>query len=505
MPIQLMDNALVVRVTLCEDKDRMEAVEESAIERAWGNLARGFREIATGTARTLGLSSGPVAMNKAALREAMQSCLEARGGDVAARMKAAELGEAYSQAKREQRTTFLTILAEEFDAKPEVIAEAIAAWQATDSERSAAQDTLRRALQPPRVKLITRFLSLPAGVKFLVDLRADLLAIAGKEPALRALDRDLRSLLESWFDVGFLDVRLISWDSAASLLEKIMNYEAVHEIRSWSDLRNRLESDRRLYGLFHPRMPDEPLAFVEVALTKGLATNVQALLDEKAPEKDPKAADSAIFYSISNTQTGLAGIAFGEWLIKKVVGHLGSELPNIKTFATLSPLPGFARWLVEQKAALLIRMTPESERTKLQGKFKEAKSFPQALRKALEQDNWAEEKAAAEVLQPIMRRLGMRYLMERRSDGQSLDPAARFHLRNGARLERINWLADISANGHKTAHGLMVNYLYDLATIDANHEAYSQQGKVILSSELRSLAKQVTGPRIPALHGPTAQ
>ncbi len=484
----------------------MDAVEESAIERAWGNLARGFRDIATSTARTLGLAAGAVAMDRAALREAMQACLEARGGDVAARMKAAELGQAYSQAQLEQRKAFLTVLAEDFGAKPQAISTAIATWQTADEAgRSAAEEGLRQALQPPRIKLITRFLSLPAGVKFLVDLRADLLKVAGKDPALRALDRDLRGLLESWFDVGFLDVQLISWDSPASLLEKIMHYEAVHEIQSWSDLRNRLESDRRLYGLFHPRMPDEPLAFVEVALTKGLAGSVQVLLDEEAPENDPKAADTAIFYSISNTQSGLAGIAFGEWLIKKVVGQLNGELPNIKTFATLSPLPGFARWLEEQKAALLIRMTPDAERSKLQALVKETRSFPRALRLALERESWTKDKALTEALQPIMRRLCLRYLMDRRSDGQSLDPVARFHLRNGARLERINWLADLSPKGQQIAHGMMVNYLYDPGSIDANHEAYIRQGKVVLASELRSLAKQIVGPRIPALAAPPAK
>ncbi|MEQ8651968.1 MAG: malonyl-CoA decarboxylase [Kiloniellales bacterium] len=478
----------------------METDEENAIERAWGNLARGFREFATGTARTLGLSAAGVSIERPALRDAMRICLDAPGGEVAARMKAAELGEAYLKADLKQRHVFLATLAEDFDAKPDAIAASIVAWQSAEAgERQAAQEALRMSLRPPRVTLITRFLSLPAGVKFLVDLRADLLTLAREDPALRALDRDLRALLESWFDVGFLDVRLVSWDSSASLLEKIIHYEAVHEIRSWSDLRNRLESDRRLYGLFHPRMPDEPLAFVEVALTKGLATSVQVLLDETAPEKEPSAADAAIFYSISNTQKGLAGIAFGEWLIKKVVGQLSGELPNIKTYATLSPIPGFAKWLAEQKAALFIRMTPEGERSKLQAHVGENKSFPTALRKALEKEGWFKDKALAELLQPIMRRLCLRYLMERRSDGQPIDPVARFHLRNGARLERINWLADLSDKGCKTSHGMMLNYLYAADHIDANHEAYMRHGKIALSSELRSLSKQVTGPRIPAL------
>ncbi|GAB5468291.1 MAG: malonyl-CoA decarboxylase [Rhodospirillales bacterium] len=480
----------------------MAAVEETMIERAWGNLARGFRDIATGAARTLRLSSEGVALDRATLTAAMQACLSARGGDIAARLKAAELGEAYSQADGEGRALFLRVLAEDFAADPAAIADAIATWQASEgSARGPAEEALRRALLAPRIKLITQFLSLPAGVKFLVDLRGDLLGIAGEDRSLRALDRDLRGLLESWFDIGFLDVRRISWDSPASLLEVIIAFEAVHEIRSWSDLRNRLESDRRLYGLFHPRMPDEPLAFVEVALTDGLASSVQVLLDEEAPPDDAETADTAIFYSICNTQPGLAGIAFGEWLIKKVVATLGAELPKLKTFATLSPIPGFARWLAGQHAALPIRLTPEQERGRLLSKVGEASDFPKALAAALARKDWPADKDLAETLQPILRRLCLRYLLDRRDDGRSLDPVARFHLRNGARLERLNWLGDTSAKGLRNAHGMMVNYLYDPAMIDANHESYRKEGKVALGSDLRSLAKQVEGPTVPRLRG----
>jgi len=481
----------------------MEAVEENLIERAWGNLARGFRDIATGAARTLGLSQTGLQMEPNGLKTAMRSCIVARGGDVAARLRAAELGEAYSKADREQRKLFLKILAEDFATDPTAVSAAVAAWQdAAPEDRPTAEEQLRQALQAPRVKLLTQFLSLPAGVKFLVDLRSDLMAIAGEDKALRRLDHELRGLLESWFDVGFLDVRLITWDSPASLLEKIIDYEAVHEIRSWSDLRNRLESDRRLYGLFHLRMPDEPLAFVEVALTERLADSVQELLDEQAPAGDLEAVDTAIFYSISATQAGLSGIAFGEWLIKRVVQRLQGEMPRLKTFATLSPVPGFAKWLDGQKGALLIRLTPEGERNRLKAAVGKGDDFPQALHAALERQDWANDEGLVEALQPILRRLALRYLLERRDDGQSIDPVARFHLRNGARLERINWMADRSANGLAIAYGIMVNYLYDPAYIDANHEAYGRSGKVALSSEMRSLSRQVSGQHLPALGGP---
>ncbi len=484
----------------------MDAAEETLVERAWSNLARGFRDIATGAARTLGLKVSDGPLDPDALRDAMQSCLEARGGDVAARLRTAELGQAYSQADGEGRSLFLHILAEDFAADPEAIAAEVAAWQAAEPDaRAEIEERLRRALQAPRIKLITQFLSLPAGVKFLVDLRADLLALADKDAKLRALDRDLRGLLDSWFDVGFLDVQLITWDSPAALLEKIIAYEAVHQIRSWSDLRNRLESDRRLYGLFHPRMPDEPLAFVEVALIQGLADSVQVLLDESAPQSDPAAADSAIFYSISNTQAGLAGIAFGEWLIKKVVVQLSGALPNLKTFATLSPLPGFAHWLANQKNALLMRMTPAAERRALLSLFPESADLRKALAAGLGQTDWAADEATTKALRPVLVRLCLRYLLEQRADGQPIDPVARFHLRNGARLERLNWLGDVSPNGMETAQGLMVNYLYDPAWIDANHDAYRLEGKVALSSELRSLARQVSGPNLPALRSRAAR
>ncbi|MEM7173234.1 MAG: malonyl-CoA decarboxylase family protein, partial [Pseudomonadota bacterium] len=254
----------------------------------------------------------------------MRECLDARGGEVSARMRAADLGQSYLELDREGRQIFLEVLAKSFDISPEETEQAIIRYQSAEEafERLEAERQLRQAVEPKRVKLLTQFNALPEGVKFLVDLRSDLLSMRSKDPYLAALDDDLRSLLTSWFDVGFLDLRRITWKSPAALLEKLIAYEAVHEIQSWDDLRNRLDSDRRCYALFHPRMPDEPLTFVEVALVKGTAKVVQALLDEMAPVADPKDADTAIFYSISNTQKGLRGVSFGEHLIKGVVAKL---------------------------------------------------------------------------------------------------------------------------------------------------------------------------------------
>ncbi|HKY96041.1 MAG TPA: malonyl-CoA decarboxylase, partial [Kiloniellales bacterium] len=429
----------------------------------------------------------------AALKALMRECLEARGGEVSARLRAAELGEAYLRLSAADRRRFLEMLARDFACDPAVVAASVAQWQtATGEERVTAEEALRRALVPPRVRLVTQFTTLPAGVKFVVDLRADLLAIKDPAPELRALDRDIRGLLENWFDVGFLDVRRISWDSPASLLEKLIAYEAVHEIRSWNDLRHRLDSDRRLYGLFHPRMPEEPLAFVEVALVEHLADNVQELLDVDGGRLDAEEARVAIFYSISNTQKGLQGIAFGEWLIKRVVVRLSEELANIDTFATLSPLPGFRAWLEARDSKTLARQLSEAEQGGLRA-LGGVDDLAEALQAVLGNPAWHEDVTTATALEAPMKRLALAYLMETRPDGQAVDAVARFHLRNGARLERINWLADLSPNGLKQSAGVMANYLYDLGAMDANHEAYVQEGRVALGQEARALARQLKG------------
>ncbi len=281
----------------------------------------------------------------------MRDCLAARGGEVSARNRAAKLAEAYLAADEAGRLAFLHEMAT-FNSDPVAIAQAAARLQEAEdpAARSAATAALRRVLEPPRVRLLTQFTTIPDGIKFLVDLRTALLGLREADMGLAALESDLRALLAAWFDVGFLDLQRIDWDSPAALLEKLVGYEAVHEIRGWRDLKNRLDSDRRCYAFFHPRMPAEPLIFVEVALVQGLAGSVQALLDQKAPVLDPRDADTAIFYSISNCQRGLAGISFGNFLIKRVVEVLGAEFRNLRTFATLSPIPGFRRWL---EAALL--------------------------------------------------------------------------------------------------------------------------------------------------------
>ena len=469
---------------------------ESLIGRTLSNITGVWRDIAAGAARTIGLNGQlSVGRDPEALRALMTECLVARGGEVSARMRAAGLGQTYLQLDAEGRRVFLEIMAEDFAVDPAGVEAATEAFKAAEGE-AARLDAVRRlhqATRPPRLKLLTQFNSLPEGIKFLVDLRADLLAIRDRGPALRSLDNDLQGLLTSWFDTGFLDLSQVTWDSPASLLEKLIAYEAVHEIRSWDDLRNRLESDRRLFALFHPRMPDEPLAFVEVALVTGMARNIQALLDEQAPRVEAETADTAIFYSISNTQVGLRGISFGEFLIKRVVARLSGELPRLKTFATLSPIPGFSAWLADLTTEELAQSFSEAELGGLRA-LGGSDDAPAALGAILARPDWTEDEVIRRALKEPLLRLCARYFLQRRDDGQPIDPVARFHLKNGARLEHVNWLADPSRPGMTRSAGMMVNYRYSLEEIEANHEAYMKDGQMAMSAEVRALCKSATEP-----------
>ena len=286
--------------------------------------------------------------------------------------------------------------------------------------------------------------------------------------------------------MAFLDLVRIDWASPASLLEKLVTYEAVHAIRSWRDLKNRLDSDRRCFAFFHPRMPDEPLIFVEVALVDGMAGNVQRLLDARDETHDPKRANTAIFYSISNCQQGLAGISFGNFLIKRVADQLSRDLPNIKDFATLSPIPGLRqhveyRFKTEGDGALT-----QGEIASL-GPVTDEAHGTAAVLKLLARPSWWEVPAIDKALRPILTRLAAVYLTAT-DKGRALDRVAHFHLGNGAIIERLNWLGDTSANGFKQSYGMMVNYRYKLSDVDANHEAYAA-GKVVASREVRAQTK----------------
>ncbi len=425
------------------------------------------------------------------LREQMRACLETRGGEVSARARAAALGRVYLALDQTGRQRFLKILARDFDVDHEVAAAAARALQRITGEvaRREAEHTLRDALEAPRIKLLTQFNALPEGVKFLVDMRAELLPLIGHGADFQGLENDLKSLLGTWFDVGFLELKRITWDSAsAALLEKLMAYEAVHAIESWDDLKNRLDSDRRCFAYFHPRMPDEPLIFVEVALVNGMADNVQRLLDESAPVQDPGRADTAIFYSISNAQQGLAGISFGNFLIKRVVDSLSSEFNGLKTFATLSPVTGFRTWLdatlAERESDLLLRRESKALSALQVG------DTDGTLKTLLSKPSWHLDQAASQAMHAPLVRLCAHYLMrEKHEDGRPLDPVAHFHLSNGARMEALHWMADTSPKGLEQSAGMMINYVYKLSEIDNNHEAYTTNGEIAASSAVRNLLK----------------
>jgi len=320
------------------------------------------------------------------------------------------------------------------------------------------------------LRFFKRLNAQPEGLRFLVDLRADMLRWKKQVAGLQVLDRELESLLSNWFDVGLLDLRRLTWDSPASLLEKLIVYEAVHEITSWSDLRHRVAAqDRRCYAFFHPRMPDVPLIFVEVALTGTMADNVQAVLDFQAADAtDMSRARWAIFYSISNTQPGLRGISFGNFLLKRVIDELLADKPKLRAFATLSPMPGFADWLSRLDAQAVEALVRE----------KDSRASQMSTRHVPDGARWVEQlrKAASHTAAPgrnhdAVKRAGLRlaahYLLTLRQ-GQPIDPVARFHLGNGARIERINWAADTSAKGLAQACGMMVNYVYELEALDEN-------------------------------------
>jgi malonyl-CoA decarboxylase len=322
-------------------------------------------------------------------------------------------------------------------------------------------------------------------MRFLVDLRAELLPHLKGNKRLLALDAELENLFSTWFDVAFLELRSISWDSPASLVEKLIKYEAVHDIRSWADLKNRLDSDRRCYGFFHPSLPNEPLIFVEVALLHDMADNIMPLLDELAAPEDLQKATVAIFYSISNTQGGLKGVSFGDSLIKRVVETLRGEFPKLKTFATLSPIPGLRSWL-SKNAEHLIAQLNQKELTALGREISFEPPTAAHVLAALEQPQVLGALSLKSSLRLFLTRAGAQYLGQAKAGELVLDPVARFHLGNGARIERINWFADPSVKGIKQSYGLMVNYLYDLKRID-KHRLMLEKGVVPASGDVEGL------------------
>ncbi len=390
----------------------------------------------------------------------------------------------YAKATLNERRDMWLLMSEQFVADPHKAKAAqaqLAAALGTPDE-AVAEVRYRRATVSPRRRLLQRFSAFPEGIRFLVDLRADMLPYLKADKRLQALDVEMEYMFSTWFDVGFLDLRRISWDSPASLIEKLIKYEAVHDIKSWADMKNRLDSDRRCYGFFHPRMPDEPLIFVEVALMNDIASSITPLLDESAEPTDIAKATTAIFYSISNTQAGLRGVSFGDSLIKRVVETLHAEFPRLKTFATLSPIPGFRQWLGKNAAAML-QLLDEKELSTLGRAVGFEPPSVQHFLSATEHAMALDEKSP---VRRMLLRCAAQYLGRSLDDGHPQDPVARFHLGNGARVERLNWAGDPSSKGLKQSFGLMVNYLYDLKRLD-KHRGMLVQGKVPVSGDIEDL------------------
>lgn len=356
--------------------------------------------------------------------------------------------------------------------------------------RSLAETQLRDALDTPRIQILSQCNLLPDGVHALVRMRADLIRLDPRGEQFAPLDRDLVRLFHDWFDVGFLELTRIGWGSPAALLEKLIQYEAVHEIKSWTDLRNRLDSDRRCYAFFHPRMENEPLIFVEVALLRDVANSVQTLLDESQPTLDPATATVAVFYSISNAQAGLKGVSLGEFLIKRVVEQLMREYPRLRTFITLSPVPGFTRALArtldtEEGVARI----PASVAPLLKG----ATDGQSRIDTAVAAAQAGTDAPPAKDIRRWLTGECARYLLTDKRGQHPLDPVARFHFANGASLAQIHWMADTSARGLRQSAGLMVNYLYRLDEIDTNHDAYARDGSLAASSEVKRQLGRTNG------------
>ncbi|WP_420391333.1 malonyl-CoA decarboxylase [Acuticoccus sp.] len=414
-------------------------------------------------------------------------------GEASSIERAAEFLRAYRDLDSAGRTFVFRTLAADYGPEPDRLSEAARDYVERPDARTAT--ALREAAEPRRIEVFRRLNQVTGGTQALVAMRCELLERLANHPDLWTVDDDLRRMFEEWFNRGFLLLREIDWQTSAAILEKIIRYEAVHAIRGWDDLRLRIDvPDRRLFGFFHPRLGDEPLIFVEVALTADIPGAIGPILAHERRPIDPSQATTAVFYSISNCQEGLRGISFGAFLIKQVATDLAAELPNLKSFVTLSPVPGFARWLREE-VARPTSAVDEPTRTLLSG-------FDVG---------WLEDPARAKAAEAALMPLAAHYLIEAKDErGRPVDPVARFHLGNGARLEQVNFAADRSERGLGTAHGVMVNYRYVLADVEKNHEAFANDGKVAAASAVARLARSVkVAPReasdaVPQLPPPAA-
>jgi malonyl-CoA decarboxylase len=430
-----------------------------------------------GLARFIGLSSRPgtgaAQPGSHTVRQALVLCrdlLSERGDN--ARL-AQDALEACRSLRAAEQTEFFDLLGSEFSPDPEEVGRYADVYRKEPTPANLTR--LQDAVEPPRQDLFRRLNLAPGGTRALIEMRAQMLTGLPQHPQWSAAEADLAHLLTDWFNRAFLVLRRIDWHTPAIILEKLIEYEAVHQIQGWRDLRRRLQADRRCYAFFHPALPDEPIIFVEVALLDRMSARVQPLLDPDSPITGEEAAKSAVFYSITNCQDGLRGVPFGSLLIQMVADELRRELPKLKTFATLSPIPGFMAWL--------------------SGRARHHENGPQdgklsSVLEKVEAPRWFADKDRAGDLQKDLLPLCAYYLLQAKHGQEPLDPVARFHLRNGARLERLNWLGDTSPTGIQRSAGLTVNYLYRLEDLDRNHRLYTQEHRVQASYSVERLARQ---------------
>lgn len=407
--------------------------------------------------------------------QALVQALVSERGEASGVAIARQLLQHYKLLGNEERRAFFRYLAHRLRPEGDDVSEAARAYLEKPSARALAR--LQKAVESPLQEFFRRLNLAPGATAEIVAMRSDLLRLLKDDPELAVVDDDLRHLLYSWFNRGFLVMRRIDWQTPASILEKIIAYEAVHEIAGWEDLRRRLDpADRRCFAFFHPSLIDDPLIFVEVALMQQVPAAIVPILKEPAKTESIVDPSTAVFYSISNCQTGLKGISFGNFLIKQVAEELAREVPSLKTFVTLSPVPGFARWLEKESTVEAAEALGEEY-----GETLEILSRP----------DWFERERENQALKASVLALAADYFLRAKGkDNKPVDPVARFHLGNGARLESINWLGDTSDKAIRDAHGLMVNYRYELKDIEKNHESYANDGPVACSRAVKSLLRQ---------------
>jgi len=413
--------------------------------------------------------------------------LLARRSEASVLAIAGQVVDAVDRLDEEQTGALLGALGDRFGPDRTAVDAAIDDWRTRHDPQAMLR--LAAAVEPPRQELFRRLNMAPGGTATLVRLRARLLELLDRRPELGPVDADLRHLFGSWFNRGFLRLERVTWDTAASVLERLIRYEAVHEMRGWDDLRSRLAPDRRCYAFFHPSLPGEPLIFVGVALTRGLPEAIAPLIDPGREPAEPARADTAVFYSISNCQPGLRGVSFGDLLIKQVVASLAVDLPNLKSYATLSPLPGLA--------AALARDGPGAEFTPARVGKLVAEQAEELCALAGVDDPVAALRSLLAAAPPrppavakALARLALAYLVQVRRGVRVADSVAHFHLANGARLERIDPDGDLGPSGRPSL-GVMVNYVYELGRVELNHERYVENGWVAMAPALRSAAKRV--------------